>query len=51
MYRNHRRSDMAEGWNERVGREYTKYAWNFKRDKNPGIEPRVKKFPKLKVFI
>ncbi len=40
---------MAEGCNERFDWEFTKYVWNFKRDKNPAIEVRLKKFPKVKL--
>ncbi len=48
QYRNKTRSDMAEGCNERFDWEFTKYVWNFKRDKNPLLEERLKKFNKLK---
>ncbi|MCB1023802.1 MAG: hypothetical protein KDB79_05410 [Acidobacteria bacterium] len=50
MYRNKIRSDMAEGCNERFDWEFTKYVWNFRRDKNPNIEKRLKKFPHIKLF-
>ncbi|MEZ5345664.1 MAG: DNA topology modulation protein [Pyrinomonadaceae bacterium] len=50
MYRNKTRPDMAEGCRERFDWEFTKYVWNFKRDKNPDIEKRLKMFPDIKVF-
>jgi len=38
------RPDMAEGCYERFDWEFTKYVWNFPRDKNPAIESRLKQF-------
>ena len=50
QYRNQTRSDMAEGCNERFDWEFTKYVWNFKRDKNPLLGIRIKKYKHLKQF-
>ncbi len=50
MYRNKTRSDMAEGCNERFDWEFTKYVWNFARDKNPNIERRLNKFPHINII-
>jgi adenylate kinase family enzyme len=50
MYRKKTRPDMAEGCNERFEWEFTKYVWNFKRDKNPALESRLAKYDEVKVF-
>jgi adenylate kinase family enzyme len=50
QYRNKSRPDMAAGCRERFDREFTKYVWNFRRDKNPLLEERLKKFNGLKTF-
>lgn len=48
QYRNKTRSDMAEGCKERFDWEFTKYVWNFRRDKNPLLAERLEKFDYLK---
>lgn len=47
---NKNRPDMAEGCNERFDWEFTKYVWNFSRDKNPLLGARLKKFDALESF-
>ena len=47
---NKTRSDMAEGCNERFDWEFTKYVWNFARDKNLLLEARFRKLENVKMF-
>lgn len=49
-HRNKTRTDMAEGCNERFDWEFTKYVWNFPRDKNPAIETRITKFKNFRTI-
>ncbi len=50
FYKKNGRSDMAEGCDERFDWEFTKYVWNFPRDKSPAIGSRLKRFGNLKTF-